>query len=603
MGASLPVVVSFVLYALGYRFYSSYLAKKVFSLDDSRKTPAHKYRDDIDYIPTRRAVLFSHHYASIAGLAPMLGPAIAVIWGWLPAMLWVVLGSILVGCVHDMSALVLSLRARGLSIGAVAQGVIGRRAMALFHLIIFFGVALAMGVFVYVIAQLFSVELSPGTPGYPQAVAPSGFLMLLALAVGYLAFRRGAPMLPLAGGAFLLTLLCIAVSLRYPTLGLPSTAWPTSVTWIFVLMLYAFAACVLPVWSLLQPRDFINSLLLYLGLALCYAGFFVLEPSFQAPALNLHPEGAPSLFPFVFILIACGSTSGFHGLVSSGTTAKQLDREGDARPIGYGGMVGESLLGLLAVIATTAGMGSAANWSHHYSSWQASAGLAAKINAFIGGSATFLQTLGIPKDLAASFMAVIVVSFALTTLDSATRILRFNIEEMVASLGLPKVLKNRILSSFAAVLVILGFATLKVGGKPVALALWTLFGTTNQLLAGLTLLVATLYLKHRNRNFWVVALPMAGMLASTLVAMLGNLWNFLTPGHPSNSLLLAIVGGILLVLALWLCVEAFLVLRQKRQTDGLEIVFAEEWPGLVGGPWASSVLPVPPMKRWANHGE
>jgi carbon starvation protein len=572
MSAVLPVLICFALYVVGYRFYARFLSDKLFTLDDSVPTPAHRFRDDVDYVPTQKPVLFGHHYASIAGLAPMLGPAVAVIWGWLPAMLWVVLGSLLIGCVHDFSALVLSLRARGLSIGAVAEGVVGRRAMTLFHLIIFFGVALAMGVFVFVISKLFSVELGPGHPGYPQAVAPSALIMVVALIVGFAVHRRGMPRGVLTSMAFLLVLVSIPLSMKARTLGLPSEAWPGSKTWIYLLMVYAMAACVLPVWSLLQPRDFINSLLLYLGLGLCYIGIFVGRPEFAAPAINPHPEGAPSIFPFVFIVIACGAVSGFHGLVSSGTTGKQLDRESDARPIGYGGMIGESLLGLLAVVATTAGFAGPEVWHTHYQNWgKIASSLPAKLDGFIGGCATFLQSLGIPNELGASFMAIIVVSFALTTLDSATRILRFNIEEMVRSLRLPRILAHRYVASLAAVLVILGFATLKVGGKPVALALWTLFGTTNQLLAGLTLLVATLYLRQRGRSWWYTGLPMLYMMATTLTAMVKNLIGFATPGGPNHSWLLATVGGILLVLALWLCVEAFLSLSRDERIEGLAI--------------------------------
>jgi len=563
-----PVLGAFLAYFLGYRFYSRFLATKIFALSNDRVTPSHTLSDGVDYVPTPKAVLFGHHYASIAGLAPMLGPAVAVIWGWLPALFWVVFGAIFIGCVHDLAALVVSLRARGLSIGIVAEGVIGRRAMGLFHLIIFFGVALAMGVFVFVLSKLFSLELAPGHPGYPQAVGPSLWIMLLALAIGFLVHKKGLALGPLTFVAFGLTLASIWISMAFPTLGLPERLWPGPLSWTLILMGYALAACVLPVWSLLQPRDFINSLLLYLGLGLAYVGFFVIAPSFQAPALNLHPEGAPSLFPFVFIVIACGSVSGFHGLVSSGTTAKQLDCEEDARVVGFGGMIGESLLGLMAVLATTAGMGSEAIWQRHYASWSASAGLATKIDAFIGGMASFLEGLGLAASLAASFVAIIVVSFALTTLDSATRILRFNIEEMVRSLHLPRLFSHRWVSSLSAVGVILAFATLKVGGKPVALALWTLFGTTNQLLAGLTLLVVSLYLKQRGRNYWVTALPMLAMLLVTFGAMVDNLIDFLRPTSPSHSWLLASVGGILLMLSLWLVLEASLAWRRSLPLKG-----------------------------------
>ncbi|MDP6931475.1 MAG: carbon starvation CstA family protein [Myxococcota bacterium] len=581
MPAVVPVLACFLLYVLGYRFYSNHLATRIFGLDAQRTTPAHALRDDVDYLPTPAPVLFGHHYASIAGLAPMLGPAVAVIWGWLPAMIWVVVGALLIGCVHDFSALVLSLRARGLSVAVVAEGVVGRRAMTLFHLIIFFGIALAMGVFVFVIAKLFGVWLVPpgentaGVPGFPQAVGPSAFIMVLALIIGVLVHRKGWALGPLTSAAFVLTLVSIVLSVEQPTLGIDPSYWPSQTTWTFLLMGYALLACVLPVWTLLQPRDFINSLLLYLGLALAYGGFFVLAPSFQAPAIDLHPEGAPSIYPFVFIVIACGAASGFHGLVSSGTTAKQLDNEMHARPIGYGGMIGESLLGLLAVLATTAGMGTRENWDSHYASWQTSSGLAAKIGAFIDGSASFVATLGIPLEVAASFIAIIVVSFALTTLDSATRLLRFNIEELVRTLGLPRVLAGRGVASLLAVFVILGFALFEVNGKPMALALWTLFGTTNQLLAGLTLLLASLYLRQRGRNPWFTGIPMVYMLVTTLIAMGWNLTRFADPASPQHSWLLTGVGGILLILGVWVVVEAFLSLRRVTRIEELDVPLSQ----------------------------
>ncbi len=558
---------AFVLYFLGYRFYSKFLAQKIFDLDDARPTPAHTLEDGVDYVPTRPGILFGHHFASITGLAPMLGPAVAVIWGWGPALLWVVLGAVFIGCVHDFSALVISIRDRGLSVGEVASRVIGKRARTLFHLIIFFGVALAMGVFVFVIAKLFSTQLAPAHPGYPQAVLPSALLMLLAVVSGILLYRKGFPLLPVASVGFLLELGFIELGRRYPTIGLDPASWPGSGTWTWVLLGYAFLASVLPVWALLQSRDFLNSLLLYLGLGLAYIGFFLGNPSFAAPALNLHPEGAPPMLPFVFIVIACGAASGFHGLVSSGTTAKQLDRESQARPIGYGAMIGESLLGLLATLACTAGFANSEIWHQHYGSWNSAQGLATKIDAFIQGTTEFVSHLGfLDSGLSSSLIAMVVVSFALTTLDSATRLLRFNLEEIGANFKVP-FSQNRYVSSLAACGAIGFFAFYQVGGKPAALALWTLFGTTNQLLAGLTLTLATLYLKHRRKPLWFTGVPAVFMMGSTLIAMFSNLLNF-APGGKKPDTLLLVVGGVLFVLGCWLLVEAALALRSPLKEKG-----------------------------------
>jgi carbon starvation protein len=556
MSPAIVAVCAFAAYAVGYRVYARFLARSVFRLDAQAVTPAHSQRDDVDYVPTRPAVLFGHHFASITGLAPMLGPAVAVIWGWFPAVCWVVLGAIFVGCVHDFAAMVLSVRTRGMSVGEVAGGVIGPRARTLFHLIIFFGVSLAMGVFVYVIARLFSLELAPGSPGYPQAVLPSALIMVVAMAGGVLMHKKGVGLLWIAVIGFALSLLGIAAGLQLPTMGLPASAWPGPTGWTLILLVYAFAASVLPVWALLQSRDFLNSLLLYLGLGLAYVGLFLGGHEFAAPAVRLNPPGAPSMVPFVFIVIACGAASGFHGLVSSGTTAKQLDKETHAKPIGYGAMIGESLLGLLATLACTAGIASSAQWHDIYHDWASVQALPKKIDVFIQGTTSFLTSLGLPEQLSAALIALVVVSFALTTLDSATRLLRFNIEEIGATFRIPGT-QNRYVASILACGVIAVFAFYEVDvrlgeeivKRPAGLALWQLFGTTNQLLAGLTLVLATLYLRHKGWPSWPTAIPAFGMMGSTLIAMVMNLLEMRDP-------LLLVVGSTLLLLGVGVLVES-----------------------------------------------
>jgi len=561
--ALVATVACLLLYALGYRFYSSYLATKVFSLAAERVTPAHSERDDVDYLPTNRYVLFGHHYASITGLSPMLGPAIAVIWGWLPGMLWVVFGALTIGCVHDFSALVMSMRARGLSVGAITEGIIGARAKSMFHLIIFFGIALAMGVFVSVISTLFLPDF------YPQAIIPSFSLMGIAVVVGLLVFKRGVAAGRAAAIGFVLTLVIVVY---VSSSAAPSIKWASRDGWASLLLIYSFLASVLPVWLLLQPRDFINSLLLYLGVVLMYAGFFALAPDFVSPAVVVAPQGAPPLFPFVFVVIACGAVSGFHGLVSSGTTSKQISREPDARMIGYGAMIGESLLGLMAVLACTAGFATHAQWNEHYATWNSANSLGAKIGVFIEGSASFVAALGVPLELATALIAVVVVSFALTTLDSATRLLRYNISEMASTLGFER--ENRFLTSALAVVVIGFFAFYRVDGKPVGLALWGLFGTTNQLLASLTLLIATIYLQRRGRNYWITAVPMVLMTVTTIVAMASNLARFIAAGQ----WLLVAVGSLLLLLALGVVAEGlycFFTQRNKPDLATLDVFVGE----------------------------
>lgn len=562
-----PVVVvlcAFAAYFAGYRVYARFLATRVFHLDASAQTPSHTLRDDIDYVPTRPSILFGHHFASITGLAPMLGPAVAVIWGWLPAVCWVVLGALFVGCVHDFSALVVSVRHQGLSIGEVSRDVIGPRARTLLHLIIFFGVALAMGVFVYVISRLFALELAPGAPGYPQAVLPSVVLMIVAMIAGVLMHKKGVKLLPIAVVGFAIELASIGLGMEFPTMGLSESAWPVPATWTWILLAYAFAASVMPVWALLQSRDFLNGLLLYLGLGLAYLGLMVGGHEFAAPAVRLDPEGAPSMVPFVFIVIACGAASGFHGLVSSGTTAKQLDKETHAKPIGYGAMIGESLLGLLATLACTAGIASPEQWHGIYHDWASVQALPNKIDTFIQGTTAFLTSLGLSAEMSSALIAMVVVSFALTTLDSATRLLRFNVEEIGATFKIPGT-QNRYIASAVACGVIALFAfyevQVEIGGqmiaRPAGLALWQLFGTTNQLLASLTLIVVTIYLRKKGWPSWPAAIPAVGMMASTLAAMAVNLSKMTDP-------LLLGVGGLLLLLGLGVLVEAVLALRRVK---------------------------------------
>lgn len=544
MSPVIAAVCCFIAYFLVYRIYARYLGARIFALDPHVKTPAHSMKDGVDYVPTTRAVLFGHHYASIAGLAPMLGPAIAVIWGWLPGMLWVVFGTLFIGAVHDFGALVVSMRNRGLSIGKVAEDLIGHRAKFLFLLIILFLICLVMGVFVRTVAGLFTVAY------YPESAFPTFLLMGVAMVIGWLAYRRNADMNKLTVIGFIIMLASI-----YGGLVLPKPAVSMD-NWILILLLYALAASILPVWSLLQPRDYLNSLLLYLGLAAAYIGFFALRPEFAAPAINASPADAPPIFPFVFIVIACGAISGFHGLVSSGTTSKQIDKETDAVGIGYGGMVGESILGLLAVLACTAGFSSPEAWSEHYSSWTSADTLADKMLAFIDGTATFVSALGVPLALAKAFIALVAVSFALTSLDSGTRLLRYNIEEIGSSIGMNWI--GRYTASIFAVAFIGFFAFYEIAGQPAGLALWSLFGSTNQILGGLTLLTVAIYLRQKGRNFWPYFIPMVFMMVVTLSAMVVDLNKYWSDGN----ILLTIVAGAILSMSLWLIVEAYLRMRR-----------------------------------------
>ncbi len=558
MSPAVMAIVVLSLYLTFYQFYAKrILGKKVFGLVDSNPTPAHTMRDGIDYVPTNKYILFGHHFASIAGLAPMLGPAIAVIWGWLPALCWVVFGTLLIGAVHDFSALVLSTRYKGESVGSIAKDVISPRTRLLFLLVIFFLVALAMGVFVLVISGLFAAPdaANIAATAHPEAVFPTYSLMLIAMVIGFLVYKKNMPVWPLITIGFVAMLITTWWGLDHPITGFTAKDW----TWS--LLVYAFLASVLPVWLLLQPRDFLNSLLLYLALAMMLIGFFMLDPEWVAPAINPNPEGAPPMLPFLFIVIACGAVSGFHGIVASGTTSKQLDKETDAPMVGYGAMIGESLLALLAVLATTAGaFATRADWEAFYGSWGQAVGLHQKLGVFIQGNANFIHQLGVPYDYAAAFISVVVVGFAMTSVDTGARLLRFNIQEIGKTINF-KLLDNRYIATLLAVSAMGFFAFFEMNGKPAGLFLWTLFGTTNQILAGLTLLTVTIYLYRNKKPILYTLLPMFLVLSTTIAGMVMGI----TKAVGKEQWAVAGVGFVIFALAMWVLLEAVLAVKNIKR--------------------------------------
>ncbi len=583
---------------MAYFIYARFLQEKIFRLMPDEKLPSREREDGIDFVPTRRGILFSHHFVSIAGLGPIMGPAIGVIWGWLPAFLWVFFGSIFLGAAHDFGALVISLRNEGRSIGEVVRDLIGFRAGTLFMLVIFFLLALAMGVFAMVVAVLF-------TDFHPMAIIPVFALIPIAMLVGYMMYKKNvAPVIATIIGVLLMFGM-IEVGLQHPvpiyqiflpselrsqisgleksgiipdtirpgpvaqyfsgageeeSAGLINTARIRSVDlWIYILLIYAFFASVLPVWFLLQPRDYLNSFKLYIGLILIYGGLFISNPKVMAPPLHLGAEGSPPLFPFLFIIIACGAISGFHNLVSSGTTSRQLGRIRDAKFISYGGMLTEGLLAVVVIIACTATFGTKAAWLSQYGNFEAMNKLGPKLNTFIEGSGYLISQLGIPKEFAIGLISVVVVAFAMTTLDSGTRLMRYNIEALGATFKI-KPLKNRYLSSLIGIVAIGYFALMKIGGVPAGMTLWELFGTTNQLLAALGLLAISVYLFEIRRRSIYFTIPMGFMLVITLTAMVLKLIDFWN----AKSLPLLITGGAILILAVWLLVEAFILFRLFR---------------------------------------
>jgi carbon starvation protein len=572
MNAAWIVLGAAVLLWLAYRAYGRFLARCVFPLDDTEPTPAHTQRDDIDYVPTPPLVLFGHHFASIAGLGPLLGPAIAVIWGWVPALLWILLGCILIGAVHDLGCLYSSIRNRARTVADLALDVAGTRARVLFLLFSIFAIGLAMGVFVINIAALFAPGEGGAEGGHvPQAVLPSAMLIVLALGMGVLFYRYRVRL-------GWLTLVGVALSLFFVWLGvrMPITAIAgfelTADRWTIILLVYAFLASVLPVWLLLQPRDYLNSFQLFLGMGLLLVGVLIGRPAITAPAFHFEAKNLQPLFPILFITVACGAVSGFHSLVASGTTSRQLDRSSHALPIGYGGMLTEGLLAVLALMAVAAGLGT--EWGNRYSDWLA-AGKGALAN-FVHGAGAIVGMTGIPLDVAKVFVATVAIGFALTTLDTGARLIRYNMQELSRALRLP-VLGNPYLATAVAIGIIGFFALLRapdpVTGqlKSVGSILWQLFGASNQLLAALALLVVSLYLRSLGRPTVYTLLPMAFMLVVTISALVLGMQGFWAQG---NKLLFGFSGAILL-LALWLVGEAVLAWQRNGaavRADGHSIV-------------------------------
>jgi carbon starvation protein len=547
VNAALLAAITFGLFALGYRYYSSFLSRRIFQLADDEPVPARELEDGVDYVPTRRHVLWGHHYTSIAGAAPIVGPAIAVIWGWLPALLWVALGTVFMGAAHDFAALVISLRHRGSSIGEVAGQVIGPRVRTLFLIIVSFLIWIVLAVFAFIIGTLFVSN--------PGSIFPINVQIVVALVLGWLVYRRRVPIFAPSLVAYALLIAAIFYGNAFAE-AVPAVTRISVGTWVWILLIYSFAASVLPVWVLLQPRDYLNAHQLITGLTLLTLGLVVLHPTVQAPAINAHPPGAPPMIPFLFITIACGAISGFHGLVSSGTTSKQVGCMTDARAIGYGGMLGEGTLGLLAVLAATAGFASTADWWGHYESWGAASGLSVKLAAFVNGGANFVAALGIPVETARTFIAVMVIAFAATSLDTGARIQRLVIAELAEAYGV-RSLTNRYAAGALGISAALLLALTQAGGKG-GLILWPLFGTTNQLVAGVTLLVVSVWLRRSGRPVAYTLLPMIFVTSATLVAMLGEVRGYFE--HFADQGLLAIMGSLILVLDVWVIGEGVRVL-------------------------------------------
>ncbi len=615
MATLLIAVGSFVGFIVAYHTYGKWLSQRIFGLDPTAEVPSKQLRDDIDFVPTKKEVIFGHHFTSIAGTGPIVGPAIAVFWGWLPALLWVIFGSIFIGAVHDFGALVVSLRNRGQTIGEVAGRLISGRVRVLFLLVLFAALTVVLAIFGLVIAVIFKL--------YPAAVLSVWIEIPIALAIGFWVYRRGGNLLIPSLAALLLLYVAIYVGVYYLPITLPVSN--PVVVWTLLLMTYCFIASVLPVWTLLQPRDYINSHQLMVALALLVAGILVATSTGKAnlitsaPAIaEKMPAGAPPIWPFLFITIACGAVSGFHCLVSSGTSSKQVSNECDAQYVGYGAMLLEGALAVIVILACCAGVGMGVTqedgsrltglqaWQTKYDasgSW-AGFGLGQKVGAFVDGGANFISTLGIPVKLAVGIIAVLVASFAATTLDTATRLQRYVVQELASTLRIQP-LANKYLATACCVILGGALAMIPAPGKAAGtggLILWPLFGATNQLLAGLAFMVIVFYLWRRNKPIWFAFIPMIIMLIMPAWALIWQLfhtnpdpalggwfwplWSMLS-GEKAwawhNTHLLFSVGIMVMTLQVWMVVEGFLLLPKVRGIEEEALPPLPPRPTMAGG--------------------
>ncbi|MEU0315509.1 carbon starvation protein A [Nocardioides sp. NPDC006273] len=563
MNSILLMLLGLAMFAGGYLLYSKFLSNRIYKLDEAYSTPSHTMGDGVDYVPTNKFVLWGHHFTSVAGAAPIVGPAIAVIWGWLPAFLWVTIGTVFFAGMHDLGALWASARNRGQSMGMLSGRYIGPRGRVLFLVVIFLLLLMVNAAFAVVITNLLI--------GTPTAVIPAWGAILVALVVGQMIYRWRVNLLltTVLGVAALYGLIILGdrvpVELPDPILGMsPATFW------ILALFVYAGIASTLPVWILLQPRDYINGVQLFIGLGILYGAVLLGSPTIVAPAFNdAVPEGTPGLVPLLFVTIACGAISGFHGMVSSGTSSKQLDKETDARFVGYFGAVGEGMLALGAILATTAGFQTVRDWEAVYTAFGQGG-----VGAFVTGGGNLVnQGLGIPVSLSATILATMAVLFAATTMDTGVRLQRFVVQEAgdLINVRIPK-----IAATLVAVAIALGLTFSQGAGGEGGLRIWPLFGTTNQLLASLTLSIVAVMLLRKRRNPWPALIPLAFVFVMSFYAALVQLGDL----AEAKDWLLLVIDVVIIIAALWVAVEAVIaMLRVEPEADDADLVSAEEGVG------------------------
>ncbi len=546
MNGALLLLIAAALFLGGYFLYARRI-ERLLGVDPAVPTPAFTKKDGVDYVPAHPTVLFGHHFAAIAGAGPIVGPVLAAEFGWVSVTLWVVLGCIFIGAAHDMIALFLSVRNGGESIGSVIGTLLGRPGKLMFLLVSWSGLVLVVAEFNRQIAGTFVAD---------PAIATASLLFIAEAVLFGLCVYRWRMSVLLASLVFVpLMFAFVWIGNVYPLdlvklFGLTPEA--TRTVWTLILIAYCFFASTCPVQFLLQPRDYLNAYLLYAMMALGFLGVFVAHPVLHIDAFaGFSAVGrsgmADSLFPFLFVTVACGACSGFHALVASGTSSKQISSEKSIRPIGYGGMLLEGVLAMIALIGVA---GTYASQKEYVSAVQSME----PVQMFASTIAGFCVKVGIPQRAAESFMLLSVSAFLMTTVDAGTRLARFSWQELMPAKG--GAFRNMYVGTAIVCALV---ATLLLGSPDTAKQLWTLFASTNQLLASLTLLTATLWFASKGKPCWMTAVPMALMFGVSSWALSSIL---LTAAAKGQWLRMS-ASGFLLVLAAAMIVVTVRKLRRS----------------------------------------
>ena len=570
MNAVLVLLIGCAILIVGYIFYGGWLAKQ-WGVDDTKVTPAHELEDGMDYVPAKAPVLMGHHFSSIAGAGPINGPIQAAVFGWMPCMLWILIGGIFFGAVHDYGALFASIRHKGQTLGEVVAANIGERAKKLFIIFSYLTLVLVVAAFASIVAGTFKGFNDDGTQNAANASVAMVSILFIVMAIifGFCVYRRGAPLSVATIVGVIGIVLCLVIGLNFHPIYLSGDVW------MWIIGVYILIASVAPVWILLQPRDYLSSFLLYGMMIIAFVGVLGAGIMGQNTALEIPMftewkdpmTGLGTMFPALFVTIACGAISGFHSLVGSGTTSKQLDHERDAKPIAYGGMLIECALALISLCAV------GYVWADYV------AGTRTPTVVFASGLSGMVSTipgLGGTKDVIYTLLVLTVSAFCLTSLDTATRLARYMFQEFWLKpgetykdvTGIKATLCNPIVAT--AITVVLGVGLGMTGYSKI----WPLFGAANQLLAGLALLTVCAWLGNIGRNNKMFYIPMVFMMIVTIWSLFQTVTNRIGQITSDNPEVLAkvdwgtyaqaILGALLIVLALFLAWEGIQTIFFKK---------------------------------------